>query len=214
MVVTEPPLLARNLSKAFGRKQVIAGFTHRFDAGVHAIVGPNGIGKTTLLSLLAGAVAPDAGDVNIAGFDLRSQPIEAKLRLGYAPDEKSLYPFMTGRELLDLVACAKRLDAAAQQAHLVEAFGLKAQLELTFGRMSEGTRKKFALTAALLGNPAVIIMDEPGNALDTESLAFLVAKIKQAAYDKVVVMATHDRELIESTDAAIIGSGAFTRTSR
>jgi ABC-type multidrug transport system ATPase subunit len=210
MVVTEPPLLARNLSKAFGRKQVIAGFTHQFDAGVHAIVGPNGIVKTTLLSLLAGTVAPDAGDVNIAGFDLRSQPIEAKLQLGYAPDEKSLYPFMTGRELLDLVACAKRLDAAEQQAHLVEAFGLEAQWELTFGRMSKGTRKKFALTAALLGNPAVIIMDEPGNALDEDSLAFLIEKMKQATHKTAVVMATHDQHLIENTNATVIRSDTFT----
>lgn len=197
------------LNKNFGRKRVISDFTYSFRAGIYSLVGPNGAGKSTLLGLLAGAQNPDSGRVSIGGDDLAQNPVETKRRLGYAPDEKILYPFMKGMELLQLVICAKGFVPSKQQEYLIRGFKLEPYTDMVFRQMSQGTKKKFTLIAAFLGNSSVLLMDEPSNALDKESLEFLKILIKGASRQQAIIFASHDIDFIEATGAQVIGPETY-----
>lgn len=130
------------VSKAFGRSRVLQGASHSFAPGLYALHGPNGIGKSTLLAILAGILDPDEGEVHIDGHSLQSDPVAAKARLSYVPDECPLYPFMTGRELLQFIAGAKCTVIGPEVEILVDRFRLRPYLDTRFGHMSLGTQKK------------------------------------------------------------------------
>jgi ABC-2 type transport system ATP-binding protein len=192
-------LVAENISIAYGAKTLFANFSRTFDYGVHAIVGANGSGKTSLLSCLAGIVKPRAGRVSVDGIDLYARPVEAKRRLSFMPDKPLVYPFMTGNELLRIVASVKN-DVVDEQ--VIESLNLGRHVDTTFRSMSFGTQRKFTLVAALIGNPRVLLMDEPLNGLDKDSKEQFVRVINEYRSTRVILFATHDPELIERTHAA------------
>ncbi|MDP3332497.1 MAG: ATP-binding cassette domain-containing protein [Methylococcaceae bacterium] len=97
------------VNKAFGNKQILQNLSRHFSRGAFALRGPNGIGKTTLLSVLAGIVQPDAGEIWIAGHSLNGEGVAAKSQLSYVPDECPIYPFMTGRELLKICCSSQTM---------------------------------------------------------------------------------------------------------
>jgi heme-transporting ATPase len=180
---------------------VFTGLDLEFGPGAHALMGPNGSGKSTLLRSLAGALRPASGTVTIAGHDLARDPLAARRRLGYAPDETAAYPFMTPAELLRFVASAKGADIAAD---FVDALGLTPHLDQRFDTLSLGTQKKAMLAAAWIGDPAVLLLDEPGNGLDAAARAALVTRIVGAAATRTILFVTHDAELVAETGAHII----------
>ncbi|PID60119.1 MAG: ABC transporter ATP-binding protein [Gammaproteobacteria bacterium] len=200
----QPSLIVRGLRKRFGRLPVIDGFSERFLGGAHALVGPNGVGKSTLLGLMAGALASDEGEIEVSGFDLRERPLAARQCIGYAPEESVLYPFMSGAELLRLVRLAKRVDTSPEQARLIRDFGLEESLGRRVENMSQGTRKKLLIAAALTGEPEVLLLDEPSNALDAGSLDALSALIREGVARRTIVFASHDETFVETVGARIV----------
>jgi ABC-type multidrug transport system ATPase subunit len=193
-----------DISKAFAGRKVLDRMNHVFAPGIHALHGPNGIGKSTLLTILAGVQAPDAGTVTIDGHDLLTNPERAKERLAFVPDDCPIYPFMLGRDLLDLVARAKRTRVDERVDALVEGFGLEPHLRTRFGQMSLGTQKKILLAAAWIGNPSVVLMDEPSNALDRVTRGMLVDELLALRETAVVVMSTHDADFARAVGADVI----------
>lgn len=193
-----------NVQKSFGVKTVLRNVGAEFTPGAYALQGPNGCGKSTLLSVLAGIITPDAGEVFIGGHDLFRAPIKAKTRLAYVPDESPIYPFMTGREFLQFVAHAKRCDVTPLVSELAERFGLAAHLDTRFEAMSLGTQKKTMLTAAWIGEPAVVLMDEPCNGLDRAARAVLADVVRQACTQATVLMSTHDTEFVAAMGATTL----------
>jgi ABC-type multidrug transport system ATPase subunit len=152
-----------------------------FGVGAWALRGPNGIGKSTLLKVLAGAVEPDAGAVWVDGLPLHTDPVPAKARLAYAPDECPVYPFMTGRELLAFVAWAKRC-----------------------GAMSLGTQKKLMLAAGWIGKPAVLLCDEPSNGLDAQARLVLIDLLREKSRQATVLVSTHDHAFAQALGATVL----------
>jgi ABC-2 type transport system ATP-binding protein len=200
------------ICKSYGGRTVLDAIGHRFAPGAHALAGPNGIGKSTLLRVLAGVVEPDGGAVWVDGLALRDTPETAKARLSYVPDECPVYPFITGRELLAFVAYAKRCPLTPQVLGIAAGFGLARHLDTRCGGMSLGTQKKLMLAAAWIGEPAVLLLDEPSNGLDVDSRALLVDLLRRKSRDAVVLMSTHDRAFAEAAGAVTLAFDGATLT--
>jgi ABC-type multidrug transport system ATPase subunit len=166
-----------------------------------ALCEEDSTGKSTLLNLIAGAIAPDSGDVWIDGHSLTHAPQQAKARLAYVPDNCLAFPTQTGRGLLEQVAAEK--NVALDEATLALAYdlGLEPHLDKRFEQMSTGTRRKVFVTAAALGDPAVVIADGPSNGFDARGRAVLAELFKAWGKDRVVLFASHDGELVEACGA-------------
>ena len=192
------------LCKSYGAKRVLRDAGGHFARGAFALRGPNGVGKSTLLGVLAGAVEADSGAVWIGGQSLQDAPVAAKARLAYAPDECPVYPFMTGRELLAFVAFAKRCVLAPEVMEIAARFGLDSHLDTRCGEMSLGTQKKIMLAAAWIGAPSVMLFDEPSNGLDAAARELLIARLRACSADKAIVVSTHDHAFAQAIGATTI----------
>lgn len=193
-----------NLGKRFGNHVIFEGLHFASGAGCVALCDENGSGKSTLLGILAGALDVDKGDVWLDGHSLRSAPLKAKAALAYVPDDCMAYPFQTGREFLELVASSKGMTVDTHTLDLAERFGLAPHMEKRFEQMSLGTRKKFFLAATTIGQPAVIIADEPGNGLDAPARAVLVDLFKTLAMNSAVFFSSHDLGLVRACEAKTV----------
>ncbi|ESQ16061.1 MAG: ABC transporter ATP-binding protein [Thiohalocapsa sp. PB-PSB1] len=194
-------LTITDLAKAYGFKSVFRGLSLDLPAGNFALVGANGVGKSTLLRLIAGAEHADSGRIVVDGVDLAQTPIAAKERLAYVPDEPVAYPFLTGREFLNLVAELRRLDDAELAAPFVEAMALDKHLDTRFQSMSLGTQRKFFVVAAFMDEPRVLLMDELTNGLDRAAREVLIELLRDSAPWRLTLFSTHDEDFIVRCDA-------------
>jgi ABC-2 type transport system ATP-binding protein len=193
-----------NLGKRFDNHIVFEGLQFASGAGSVALCDENGSGKSTLLGILAGALDADKGEVWLDGHSLRSAPLKAKAALAYVPDDCMANPFQTGRALLELVASAKGASVGAHTLDIAERFGLAPHMEKQFEQMSLGTRKKFFLAATTIGQPAVIIADEPVNGLDAPARAVLIDLFKTLAVNSAVFFSSHDMALVRACEARTV----------
>ena len=174
-------LEARGIRKAYRRHQVLDGVDMIAGPGqLVAVVGENGAGKSTLLKILAGTLAPDGGQVRLAGT------------LGYCPQDPVLSDSLTAAQHLRYFAAARRLPSLGRGMDLARQLGFEQYLDRAAGELSGGTRQKLNLTLALLHDPDVLLLDEPYQGFDWETyLRFwdLVADLR--ARRKTVVIITH-----------------------
>lgn len=190
-----------NLSKRYGDHIVFQGLSHTFAPGCVALCEEDSTGKSSLLSIIAGALAPDSGDVLIDGHSLRDAPLAAQSRLAYVPDNCMAFPEQTGRGLLLQVAAARHVALDDAVLDLAQRLGLEPHLDKRFEQMSTGTRRKVYLTAAALGDPAVVVADGPSNGLDAQARGVLADVFKTWAQTRVVLFASHDPELVQACGA-------------
>lgn len=204
MMSGHPVLAGEGLGASYQGHEVFRSLACTFATGVHALRGTNGIGKSTLLRILAGVQPADAGRVWIDGIDLMQAPENAKRCLSYVPDESPIYPFMTGEELLHFVAAAKRCRIDAAVDDLIDAFDVRRHLHTRFDAMSLGTRKKMMLCAARIGAPRVLLLDEPSNGLDLASRNHLVRWLQQWGRQSAILFTAHDEGFVSASGAAAI----------
>ena len=204
-------LEAHNLAAAYDGRTIFSGLALRLGPGVYALQGRNGSGKSTLLRLLAGAHRPAAGSITVAGHDLRREPLAARRALAYVPDETPAYPFMSGADFLRLVREAKGVGAEPVVEGLLDAFGLAPFLGQRFDAISLGTQKKLLLAAGWIGDPQLILLDEPSNALDAAARDALIARIREDRGRRVTLFASHDAEFVAATGATVIGLDSLIR---
>jgi ABC-2 type transport system ATP-binding protein len=197
-------LSVKNINKKIGNKTIIKNFNYLFDVGAYAVTGPNGIGKSTLIRLLSGAENPDKGEIFINKINLLHSPYQAKKLLAYVPDQSFIYPFLTGKEFLNLIIKLRSYTTPVNLNELIILFNLSSVLDKFFSEMSLGTQKKFMLIAALCFKPHLLIMDEPTNGLDELSKANLIEIINQWKTSHIIIYATHDELLIEKTSSTLI----------
>jgi ABC-type multidrug transport system ATPase subunit len=180
--------------KRLGGRTVVDGIDLACEPGTICVVtGDNGTGKSTLLRMIAGVLEPDRGLVEIAGASLARAPEAARQKLGYVPEAANPPGHMTGEELFALVQALKQappLDPARRTA-----LGLETIAAERIARLSLGQRRRVCLAAALIGNPAVLVLDEPTNGLDRAGVTTLVALLEaERAAGAIIVVATHDRD--------------------
>lgn len=193
-----------NLSQRYGDHQVFQGLTYRFTPGCVALCEDDSTGKSSLLNIIAGVMAPTTGDVWIDGHSLSKTPELAKARVAYVPDNCLAVPTQTGIGLLKQIAAEKNTTLDDKILDLACELGLEPHLDKRFEQMSTGTRRKVYLTAAALGDPAVIIADGPSNGLDAPARAVLAELFYTWGQNRVVLFATHDPELVQASGATVL----------
>ena len=166
---------------------------------VLGLVGPNGAGKTTTLRALAGIIAPTRGTIRIAGYDLASQPVEAKRRLAFIPDEPQLFEYLTVEEHLRFVGRVYGVaDAPARIPALLGELELLEKARSLPTELSRGMRQKLAIACGLLHDPAALILDEPLTGLDPAGMRRMRATIAaRARAGAAVILSSHLLHLVE-----------------
>ena len=197
-----PVIEADHLSKTFGSKQAVRDASFQvFSGEIFGFLGPNGAGKTTTLKMLVGLLKPTSGTARVAGYDIQSQPIQAKAAIGYVPDEPNLYGKLSARELLRFVGDLYNLPAdqvARRSEELLRLFELSAAADDTIDSYSHGMQQKTSLAAALLHDPSALILDEPTVGLDPRSARMIKDILRQIAQrGAAVVLSTHILEIAE-----------------
>ncbi|HEX8604594.1 MAG TPA: ABC transporter ATP-binding protein [Pseudoduganella sp.] len=197
-------LTFERLDKSFGNKTILHQAGAHFAPGIHALRGPNGVGKSTLLRMLAGIVQPDSGAIHIGAHSLMDAPLAAKACLSYVPDECPVYPFMSGREFLHFVAWAKGCKVDAEVMAIARQLGLATHLDTRFAAMSLGTQKKTMLAAAWIGAPVVMLFDEPSNGLDAAAREVLIDLMRGEGGRCAMLVSTHDDDFIVALGARVV----------
>lgn len=190
------------LTKQFGSLTAVDGLDLQVRSGeLFCFLGPNGAGKTTTIKMINGTLVPTRGRVLLDGIDVYKEPVRAKQILGYVPDEPNLYEKLTAIEFLSFIADVYRLDksrASKRAKELLEMFGLSSRMNEQMGGFSHGMKQKMALTAALLHEPKILLLDEPTVGLDPKS-ARIIKDILRGLCNRgvTVFMSTHILEIAE-----------------
>jgi ABC-type multidrug transport system ATPase subunit len=187
-----------------GGRTVINGIDLEVAAGeIAGVVGKNGCGKSTLLMAIAGVLAPSDGRVLVAGHSAwgsRRERTAARAALGYVPEGADPPGFLRASELWALCAAARGTQPPSPE--LAAQLGLDEVADLALERMSLGQRRRACLGAALLGPPALLVLDEPDNGLDARRMDALVALLR--AHPGATILSTHDRALLDQLGARTI----------
>jgi len=195
-------LEARRLVKRFHGHAIVNDVSFTVRPGeVVGYLGPNGSGKTTTTRMLTGLLEPTSGSVVFDGRDTKLDAIEFRRRLGYVPEEPHLYPFLSGREYLELVGRLREMPAPSMDRRigaLLELFGLSEAGEQGIAAYSKGMKQKILVMAALLHDPDVLIFDEPDSGLDVTAALVLRHLITNlAARGKAILYTSHILDVVE-----------------
>lgn len=202
-------LEARCLVKRFYGHAVVDHVSFTVDRGeVVGYLGANGSGKTTTTRILTGLIEPTSGDVFLDGRATRLDPIWFRRRFGYVPEEPHLYPFLSGREHLELIGRLRKMPSSAMARKigaLLELFGLSEAAEQSIGSYSRGMKQKVLVIAALLHDPDLLIFDEPDSGLDVAASLVLRHLISQlAARGKAILYTSHILDVVERLCTRVI----------
>lgn len=186
-------------------------------AGLTGLLGPNGAGKTTLMRILVGIIRPSSGEVTIGGHDVASSAGRRAVRrtLGYLPQHLDLYPDLNGREILDYFALLKGIDDRSarrvQVNTLLERVGLAESARQRVGGYSGGMKRRIGIAQALLGDPRVVIVDEPTAGLDPEERMRFRSLLAGLGEQRTVVLSTHILDDVAQTcpSVAVLAAGGL-----
>lgn len=206
---SSPALQVRSLHAGYGKLVVLSGVDLEISRGEWlALLGPNASGKTTLLHCIAGMLLPSAGSICLCGRSLRQDAIGAKRLLGFGCAPERLPDLLTGRQCLEVYAAAKSLAVIdAEVLELADAFAFTGMLDRFVASYSLGTRQKLAVLLALLGEPALVVLDEAFNGLDPASALVLKRHLRArvSAGRCGVLLATHALDVVERySDRAVL----------
>ncbi|HEY3455942.1 MAG TPA: ABC transporter ATP-binding protein [Bryobacteraceae bacterium] len=175
---------------------------------VTGYLGPNGSGKSTTLKMITGLIEATEGTILFDGEPIQRNPIQYKQRLGYVPEEPHLYSHLTGLEYLTMVAQLRNLprkSSAQKLDRLLRLFSLYGDRHLPISSYSKGMRQKVLLSAALLHNPDLILLDEPFSGLDVSSALVVRSLIRDLAQrGKVVLFSSHELETVERVCSHVV----------
>jgi ABC-2 type transport system ATP-binding protein len=211
----DPTLVASNLTKVIGKRKIVDSVSFQlFPGQVFGFLGPNGAGKTTTIRMLVGLIRPTAGTATVCGFDIQRDFEKAMRNVGCIVETPDLYRFMTGRENLEHFA--RMLGTARSEIERVaELVALAHRLDQRVGTYSLGMRQRLGIAQALLGNPRLLILDEPANGLDPAGIREIRELLRHLAHDRqmAVFISSHllgEVELI-CDRVAIIHKGEILR---
>jgi ABC-2 type transport system ATP-binding protein len=184
-----------SLTKRYGRTTAVDGVSFRVERGeILGFLGPNGAGKTTTMRILTCYLPPTEGTARVAGYDVFSQPMEVKRRVGYLPETPPLYPDMSVREYLDFCSRIKGVPSKERKSRVsaaIEKCRVGDVQDKLIAKLSKGYRQRVGLAQAILHNPDVLILDEPTAGLDPKQIIETRELIRSLAGDHTVILSTH-----------------------
>jgi ABC-2 type transport system ATP-binding protein len=189
-------LQIRNVSKTYPNGvQALKDVTLTIPAGMYGLLGPNGAGKSTLMRMLATLQEPDEGSIRLGGIDVLRQKDEVRKTLGYLPQEFGVYPKAAAEDLLDHFALLEGVAGGRARKEVVEALLRQTNLwdvrKQKLGGYSGGMKQRFGVAVALLGNPKLLIVDEPTAGLDPAERVRFLNLLSELGENSVVLLSTH-----------------------
>lgn len=207
--MSSPAISIKNLRKNYGSKTVLHGINLDVYPGqVLGYIGPNGAGKSTTVKILCGLISDYEGEVTVQGFDVKTDPVAAKRRIGYIPELAELYDVLTPSEFLHFMGSLYGLEKDVCETRLTRimgAFGMQANLHQRMDTFSKGMRQKVLLASGLLHNPDIIILDEPLSGLDANSVIIVKELIGRLAKEgKTIFYCSHMMDVVEKVSDRIV----------
>lgn len=185
----------KNLTKRYGNLCAVSDLSFTIEKGqIYGFLGPNGAGKSTTMNIMTGCLAATEGEVKIGGHDIFEEPTEAKKLIGYLPEQPPVYMDQTPREYLNFVAQAKKIakkDIPKQIARVLAITQTEDVADRLIKNLSKGYRQRVGIAQALLGNPEVIILDEPTVGLDPRQIIEIRELIRELGRDHTVILSSH-----------------------
>ncbi len=203
----------QSLCKRYGDFTAVDAISFSVAPGeVLGFLGPNGAGKSTSMKMIAGFLAPTSGTATVCGFDIQTQPLQAKRLLGYLPEGAPSYGEMSPREFLDFIGEVRGMDSARRRKRIDDVVGrlqLESVLEQPIDTLSKGFKRRVGLAQAILHDPQVLILDEPTDGLDPNQKHEVRDLIRSMSRDKIIIISTHILEEVHAvcTRAVIIARG-------
>lgn len=202
-----------NISKSFGKIDALKNVSLDLGTGMFGLLGPNGAGKSTLMRTLATLQLPDTGTVTLNGVNIAEDPNVMRRTLGYLPQDFGVYPRMSAVALLDHMAILKGIadnsERKTQVDSLLKEVNLWGKRHSAVSTYSGGQRQRFGVAQALLGDPKVLIVDEPTAGLDPLERQRFLNLLSEAAEDRIIILSTHIVDDVRDLclDMAIMGDG-------
>jgi len=207
-------LIIQNLSKTYGNGvQALKNVNLRIGHGMFGLLGPNGAGKSTLMRTIATLQEPDEGNIRFGNLDISREKNQVRRVLGYLPQEFGVYPRTSAEDLLDHFALLKGLTQSKRRRGMVHQIlamtNLFADRKRPLGTFSGGMKQRFGIAQAMIGNPKLLIVDEPTAGLDPEERARFHNVLSEIGEDRVVILSTHIVSDVSDlcSDMAIIHEG-------
>ncbi|MBE6628638.1 MAG: ABC transporter ATP-binding protein [Ruminococcaceae bacterium] len=202
----------KNLTKVYGDHTAVDDLSFKiYNGKIYGLLGPNGAGKSTTMNMMTGCLAPTSGSVRINGFDVVKQPMKAKKCIGYLPEIPPVYGELTPFEYLVFVAEAKGVSyerAVRQAQSAMEMTDITDMSDRLIKNLSKGYRQRVGIAMTLLGDPDIIILDEPTVGLDPKQIIEVRALIQALGETKTVIVSSHIlAEIREICDHVLIISG-------
>jgi ABC-2 type transport system ATP-binding protein len=204
-----PVITIKNLNKSYDSTKVLNDINLEFYAGqITGYIGPNGAGKSTTLKILIGLLDNFEGEVSVLGFDVRTQAMEVKKRIGYVPENALLYEVLTPIEYLLFIGRLYQLNDVIiekRATDLLTIMGLGEVLNSRMNTFSKGMKQKVLLVSGLIHNPEIIFLDEPLSGLDANAVILvkeILARLKEAG--KTIIYSSHIMDVVEKLSDRII----------
>lgn len=205
----EPPIVVvEGLTRRFHGRTVVDGLDFQLKRGeILGFLGPNGAGKTTTMRMLTGYLPPSSGSISVAGFDVATEPVQARRRIGYMPENVPLYTDMRVKEYLHFRAELKGLSGKTMRervGEVMERCGLTDVRRRMIGNLSKGYRQRIGLADAIVHEPELLILDEPTNGFDPNQILQVRELIRELAGRHTILLSTHILAEVEQTCQRVI----------
>lgn len=201
-------ILVENITKSYGPQKALNAISLEIKRGqITGLLGPNGAGKSTLMKIITGSVIPDEGTVTVDGVNVVDEPLKVQRTLGYLPEHNPQYLELYVKEYLAYVASVYKVSNSRVDEVIAQTI-LGPEQHKKISALSKGYRQRVGLAAALIPDPAVLILDEPTTGLDPAQLVEIRALLKSIAADKTVLFSTHImQEVVELCSSCVFLEG-------
>lgn len=199
-------LSIQNIHKTYGKQKALLDVSFRAGKGeIIGLLGPNGAGKSTLMKIICGYLDPDSGETKVADLHVSENPLLVKSKIGYLPENNSLYKEMYVKEYLLFIANVYRLKNRSEiVSEMIKKVGLSAEQHKKIEQLSKGYQQRVGIAAALMHQPEVLILDEPTTGLDPNQIIEIRNLIKEVGRNKTVLLSTHIMQEVDKMCSRVI----------